>query len=180
MSVGLLIETDSYLLKLMRPGDETQAWKDCLADPALMAKINGRPSNRSLLELRDYLAVMNAQRKAVIGLYEKNATKHIGVIEMQFDERHKSISLTHLIFRTSDNFSTLITEIDPPLVSYFSDRFRIAKFSTVVPASYRQLIDALPAVGWTREGLLREEFPSTGGHGRIDAVVLGKTQDIDK
>jgi hypothetical protein len=170
----LHIETAHFLMRLMRPGDENATWQSWLANPQIMATVNARPAKRSMDELRQFLTVMALQQKAVIGIYEKPDNRLRGVLEAQFDQRQKSVSMSLLDDWQAREIEAALGECEAALLTYLHTRFGAAKFAMVLPATSQRIALALQKAGWQCEGTLRAEFPSATGHGRIDAWAYGK------
>jgi hypothetical protein len=168
------IETTNYFLRVLRPGDENPAWQSWLADPLLMAQVNAKPARRSLSELKQYLIVMTAQKKAVVGVFNRQTAQLRAILEMQFDQRNRSVFISAIGDFRAEEWPAAFQEVDTPLLARLKDLFEVGRVSMTIPATYTDLIPALLGAGWTEEGTLRSEFPSVQAHARVDAKVFGK------
>lgn len=167
------IGTKNYRLMMMTSEMVTNAWVDWVKEPSVMNPLNVQAMTLTKADLQRYVAVSNAQQKAVIGIFRANGGQHIGIYEVALDKQHLNAAVEILVDTRKYDFDRVVTETMPPLLSHLQNRFSIGKFVALVPESYEAAINFFGNHGWFAEGVLREELPALGGGQRLAVHQFG-------
>lgn len=153
-----------YRLVLMSPERVTDAWVRWVADPAIMLPLGVKPRAASKQQLAQYVMQMQAQQRAVVGIF-LGQSQHVGLIEVAFQRQHLTATIEILVDVRNHGFERVAGEVLPDLLPYLARRFRIEKFTALIPETYEHALAYFAASDWSLEARLEEEMFAPG-HGR--------------
>ncbi|MCA0433101.1 MAG: hypothetical protein LCH46_07530 [Proteobacteria bacterium] len=174
MSAQLSFAAGDYVVTMLKPNMVTDAWLSWLADPFIMAELNTVPRRFSRDELSAYIVTMAAKEKAVIGIFNTATRQQLGLFEVQMDRNHLSASLNFIgDLRRKESEAAFRVALDA-LCNRLRQQFKVGKFTFNTPATFKSIRPILVALGWSEEGVLRNEVPAASGQGRVDVVCFGR------
>ena len=159
----------TYRAVLMSPELVSDAWVNWIADPFVMLPLGIKPRFSNRQELQRYVRFMHAQERAVIGIFQAKTELHVGIIEVFFDRKHFTANIDVLIDMRNYSFAAVADAVLPGLLKHLARRFKIAKFSALIPETHKQALEYYTEADWELEAELMEEIPSQALHRRLNA-----------
>jgi ribosomal-protein-alanine N-acetyltransferase len=165
--------TKRYLLRTLEPADASDTWLNWLRDPEVMSSLNQLPSVITHEGLQDFIATFDHQKRYLFGVFDIMTEVHVGIHEIEINERHRRATFTVVIGDKSHWGRDIVLETRACLLSFFFEQRGIEKaigkpFVRNFPMIYNYV-----AQGWQFEGILRGQCRSAFGGQRVDQYQFG-------
>ena len=166
--------TKRFRLSPITPDKVSDSWIRWTADPVLRAQMNAKVAKLSRADLQRYVVASWQNKRMVIGIYSRTNAEHVGIYEVAVDPRHANITVDALVDQQRYALPNVLAETDPALLEFFVKEHKIEKAIAQVVETNVPLIRHYEATGWSKEGVLRQEFQAVSGNRRLDVVQFGR------
>jgi hypothetical protein len=165
--VQLDLRCGAYRVRLMSPRLVSDDWARWLADPRIMLPRGVKPRNVSRQQLGQYVMRMHANQRAVIGIFDAESDRHLGVLEMTVDRKHLIAMVELMVDTQRESLAQVAGEVLPFLLPRISRKFGLEKYVVQVPETNREAIAFFSTSDWILEAELVDEVPGAGDGSRL-------------
>lgn len=151
----------------MTPRLVSDDWARWLADPRIMLPRGLRPRLASREQLGQYVMRMHANQRAVIGIFDAESDRPLGVLEMSFDRKHLIAMIELMVDTHRESLARVAGEVLPCLLPRISRRFAIEKYVVQVPETDKEAMAFFSESDWLREAELADEVPAPRDGSRL-------------
>jgi len=165
------IETSRFIVRPMTSSDVNDEYIEWWNDPALQAGLNHRPRGWDRLEAENHVRSFDNRTRFHLGIYRKNGPL-VGFMAILPHREGYVANLNMVVGNKAYWGKRVPDEVLPAVFDHFFARMRVHKFKCEVPAFNRSSLAVMKRLGFTPEGVLREEKESYDGV-RTDLHVFG-------
>jgi Acetyltransferase (GNAT) domain len=173
---AIALDTPHYTVRTLEPGDATETWRDWLADPGTARMLNTRPERLSAKTVRDYIASFNRATTHILGIFEKQTGRLVGIRAVYIDAARKEFLVNVLIGETGDRNRGARAETRTVMYRYFFDEVGLEAARCTVVAGNAPIMKVMSDNGWL---LTRTESrPAAAGEGSIELHHFRLPRDV--
>ena len=159
--VQLDLRCGGYRVRLMSPRLVSDDWARWLADPRITLPRGFKPRIVSREQLGQYVTRMHANQRAVIGIFDAESDRHLGVLELIVDRKHLIAMVELMVDTERESLARVAGEVLPFLLPRVSRKFGLEKYIVQVPDTNKEAIAFFSASDWILEAELVDEVPGT-------------------
>ena len=166
----VLIETERFNLRSLKPIDASERWLGWLKDPEVVHPTNAPVRHLSREQLARYIAGFDNNHNYLIGIFDKISRIQIGFFYIDVDTAHDTATFNVIIGEKSWWGKSVVNEVRAALLDYFFDRLGMAKICGGPLSRNFPAIFNYKAQGWIYEGTLQGQFKSVVDGSRLDQL----------
>jgi RimJ/RimL family protein N-acetyltransferase len=166
------VEAGRYLFRTLKEEDASERWAAWPADPEAADLLNAPRRALTKAEIVDYIRSFDQHSRLLLGVFDQEAGRHIGIITVAID-RAASRGLGNILIGEPEyrNFGVLTT-IRKPLGDFLFETLGLQTMVGSVLAHNRVVLDWLRKEGWTLERTLKGHIQSQSGDKMLDVCLL--------
>ena len=175
--VPIRLTTERFLLRSLELSDATERFAAWLADPEVMKPLNKPTSQLTVQQLQAIIRAVDGISNFQIGIFERRSKTHVGNFYASIDDVHQTATFDVMIGDTGYWGGKVVNECRAALLDHF---FRVRGIEKVIG---RPLVRNFPSVfnykaqGWHLEGILKDQWRSFYGEGRLDQYQFCMLKD---
>ena len=166
----VLIETERFNLRSLKPIDASERWLGWLKDPEVVHPTNAPVRKVSREQLARYIAGFDNIRNYLIGIFDKTSRIQLGFFFIDVDATHDTATFNVIIGEKSWWGKGVVNEARAALLDHFFDRLHMGKICGGPLSRNFPAIFNYKAQGWIYEGTLRGQFKSVVDGSRLDQL----------
>jgi len=166
----VLIETERFHLRSLKPVDVSERWLGWLKDPEVVHPANAPVRHLSREQLAKYIASFDNNQNYLIGIFDKTSRIQLGFFYIDVDTAHDTATFNVIIGEKSWWGKGIVNETRGALLDYFFDRLGMGKICGGPLSRNFPAIFNYKAQGWIYEGTLRGQFKSVVDGSRLDQL----------
>jgi RimJ/RimL family protein N-acetyltransferase len=144
------LETARYVLRTVEAGDATAGWEQWLLDPAAARWLNATPRAASLDEIRDYIATFDNKSSHLIGIFEKDTGRLIGIHSIYVDWPRSEYLINVMVGESDARNQGARSEARPAIHQFFMEELGLEASLATVIAGHPSLA-GMQRWGWVVE-----------------------------
>jgi RimJ/RimL family protein N-acetyltransferase len=156
------LETANYLLRTLEPADAAESWRDWLADPDTARQLNAQPARLTLEALRNYIASFNRATAHLLGVFEKDGGRLIGIRAIYINEPRREFLVNVLIGERDARNKGARSETRAAIYRYFFDEMDLETARCTVLATNAPILRVMARGGWIHERTEQRPSPEQG------------------
>ena len=165
--IQLDLRCGGYRVRLMSPQLVSDDWARWLADPRIMLPRGLMPRRASREQLTQYVRRMHANQRAIIGIFDAESGRHLGVLEMTFDRQHLIAMVELMVDTHRESLTRVAGEVFACLLPRISRKFAIEKYVVQVAETNQEAFAFFSSSDWIREAELADEIPGPRDGNRL-------------
>jgi RimJ/RimL family protein N-acetyltransferase len=169
----IVLETDRLKLRSLRPSDASRRYLKWIADPEVMTPLNMPARELNLGELAAYIASFDDRQRYLVGIFEKEGDRHIGILMVEVNSQHRLAKLSFLIGEADWRGKGALREAGAALIAHLFAERSIEKIKAQAMADNTASQATLEALGFQAEGLMPGEVRSFVDGTRLDQYLYG-------
>lgn len=159
------LETPRYVVRTLELTDATETWRDWLTDPLAARNLNAKPERLSDEALRKYITSFNRATSHLLGVFEKESERLIGVRAVYIDSQRSEFLVNVIIGETDARNKGARTETRTVMYRYFFEEMNLQTARCSVVESNTAVFKVMDDNGWIPEGTSRK--PNAAGEGHV-------------
>lgn len=163
------LETERYVLRTIEQSDAASGLGQWLLDPAAARWLNAKPRAATPAELKQYIASFDGKASHLIGVFEKDSGRLIGIYSMYVDWPRSEYLFNVLIGEADARNHGARRETRTAIHQFFMDELDLHASLATIMAGHPN-IPALLQWGWVVEN--RSVKPSATGGAPIEFLHL--------
>jgi len=168
----LRVETARFRLRSLTPADATETYVKWWNDPEIQDGLNSAPHGWGRQRARRHIAQFDNKQKFHLGIFCKESLEMIGFFAI-FITPHTKVAKTNIVIGEKQYWGKrLVLEVRHAMLSLLFDSWGIEKVKGEIMGRNLPSIFNYKALGFTCEGILRNEVPHYKG-GRADTYIFG-------
>lgn len=170
---GVLLQTERFELRSLKPIDASDRWVGWARDPEVMGPLNSAVAQVTRGELGGYIGSADNINRFIIGIFDKVSRIQIGFFMVEVDNAHRIATFNVVVGEKAWWGKGVINESRAALLDHFFNDRGIEK------ACGQPLARNFPAVlnyktqGWRHEGTQRGQRLSVADGSRLDQYQFG-------
>jgi RimJ/RimL family protein N-acetyltransferase len=173
----VLLQTDRFELRSLKPIDASERWLRWAQDPDVMGPLNMPVQKLSREQLASYIASADNLHSFLIGIFDKASRIQIGFFKIEVDPFHHCANFNVTIGEKGWWGKGVVNEARAALLDHFFEQRGIEKACGHPLARNFPAIFNYKAQGWRHEGTLRSHRASATNQSRLDQYVFGLLRD---
>lgn len=169
----VILETERFLLRSLKPSDASERWINWLRDPEVMAPLNAPIRAWTTRELMAHIATSDNIERFIIGVFDKTSKIQIGMYMVEIDSAHRRATFNVVIGEKAWWGRSVVNETRAALLDEFFERRGIEKAVGVPLVRNFPAVFNYKAQGWRLEGVLRGHCLAVAGDARLDQYQFG-------
>jgi len=164
----VILETENYRVRSLRPTDVGSSLQQWLKDKDVLAGLNIPQVEWSAERLQKFIASFDNRTKYIIGIFDISNSNIIGFYTVDVNHKHKTAQLTAAIGDKSEWGKNILVETAIPLVDHFFDKREVEKITArIISTNKRVFFNFMNSDLFHLEARLQEEILSPAG-ARLD------------
>jgi hypothetical protein len=148
----IALETPAYVIRTLEPGDASETWRDWLADPETARMLNARPSQMDVDTVRDYIASFDRMRAHLLGIFEKETGRLVGIRAVYVDRKRSEFLVNVLVGEKDARSKGARTHSRAVVYRHFFEDFDLKTARATVVADNATVLAGLAKRGWIPDG----------------------------
>lgn len=144
----ILLETPHYLLRTIVPDDASEAWAQWLNHPDTARMLNARASVAPVKEIRDYIATFDGHNKHLLGIFQKDGGKLVGIRALIIDWPTREFLVNVLVGEVAARGQGAREETREVLYQYFFETLGLNAARCTVLAHNAPILRVMDKGGW--------------------------------
>jgi RimJ/RimL family protein N-acetyltransferase len=173
----ILLETERFALRSLKPSDASERWQNWAKDPEVMGPLNARTREMSREYLANYASSFDNSNRYLIGIFEKAKGLHIGFFIVEVDHAHRVATFNVVVGDKTWWGKAVVNEARAALLDEFFDKRGIEKACGVPLTRNFPAVLNYKAQGWRHEGTLHGQRLSSADGSRLDQYQFGLLRD---
>lgn len=159
----IALETPDYIVRTLEPGDATEPWRHWLTDPQTARNLNARPEPMSDEVVRKYIASFNRTTSHLLGIFEKQTGRLIGIRAIYIDLARREFLVNVLVGESEARNKGARTQTRTVMYRYFFDDMGLETARCTAVADNAQILKVIEQNGWIRDRTERKTAASGEG-----------------
>ena len=168
------LETARYVLRTVEAGDATAGWEQWLLDPAAARWLNAAPRAASLDEIRGYIATFDGKTSHLIGIFEKDTGRLIGIHSIYIDWPRSEYLINVMVGESDARNQGARSEARPAIHQFFMEELGLEASLATVIAGHPSLA-GMQRWGWVVER--KSTKPSAQGGVPVEILHMRLTRE---
>jgi RimJ/RimL family protein N-acetyltransferase len=173
----VLLKTQRFALRSLKPSDGSERWMSWLRDPDVMGPLNAPVRAWTSQELRAHIAAADNAQRYLIGIFDAANQVQIGFFMIDVDLFQRRATFNVVIGEKSWWGKGVVNETRAALLDEFFQHRGIDKAVGLPLARNFPAVFNYKAQGWRHEGTLRGHCVSALGGARLDQYQFGLSKD---
>jgi [ribosomal protein S5]-alanine N-acetyltransferase len=173
----VLLKTQRFALRSLKPSDGSERWMSWLRDPDVMGPLNAPARAWTSQELRGHIASADNAQRYLIGIFDAASQTQIGFFMIDVDLFQRRATLNVVVGEKSWWGKGVVNETRAALLDEFFQHRGIDKAVGMPLARNFPAVFNYKAQGWRHEGTLRGHCVSVSGGARLDQYQFGLSKD---
>ena len=171
----ITLETPDYVVRTLKAGDATEAWRAWLTDPQTARNLNARPAEMDEETVSRYVASFNRTTSHLLGIFEKKTGKLIGIRAVYVDLGRREFLVNVLIGESEARNKGARTQTRTVMYRYFFEDMGLETARCTAVADNAQILKVLEQNGWIRERTEKKTAASGDGFIQLHHFRLPRT-----
>ncbi len=171
------VDCGKYLLRTINIGDASDRWANWMADPEAVYMLNAPVRNMTKTDLIDYINRFDQSSRLLLGVFEKQAGIHIGILTIEIDHRDGRFLVNFLIGEPEYRNKGVANDITVPFRDYFFETLGLKKIMATALARNHVIIHYLVKTGWKLEKTLERHVKSHSDGTMLDLCFFSQSRD---
>lgn len=142
------LETPHYLLRTIVSDDASEAWAQWLNHPDTARMLNARASVASVKEIRDYIATFDGHNKHLLGIFQKDGGKLVGIRALIIDWPKREFLVNVLVGEVAARGQGAREETREVLYRHFFETLGLNTARCTVLAHNAPILRVMDKGGW--------------------------------
>jgi RimJ/RimL family protein N-acetyltransferase len=168
----LRIEAGGYLVRTLTVKDASERWGEWLADPEVAYLLNAEPRRLTRSEVVDYIRSFDQHSRLLLGIFDQQAGKHIGIITVAIDHAASRGLGNMLIGEPDYRNQGVLNSLRRSLAELLFDTLGLQTMVASVLAHNQVVLDWMRKHGWILEHTLKGHIRSRRGDQMLDVCLL--------
>jgi RimJ/RimL family protein N-acetyltransferase len=173
----VLLQTERFELRSMRPIDASDRWVGWARDPEVMGPLNSPVTQMTRDDLSKFLATSDNVNRYIIGIFDKVSRIQVGFFMVDIDNGHHLATFNVVIGEKEWWGKGVINEARAALLDHFFEQVGVEKACGQPLARNFPAVLNYKAQGWRHEGTQRAQRRSVNGGARLDQYQFGLLRD---
>jgi RimJ/RimL family protein N-acetyltransferase len=174
---NIRIQCSKYLLRTIKEDDASDRWASWMSEPEVMYQMNLSPRNWTKDLVLQYIRQFDQRLRLLIGIFEKQTWKHIGVLTINIDCDANSFHVTELIGDPEYRNKGVTHDITVPFREYFFETLGFDRMNCMVLSHNRPIIHYLTKTGWHLVDTRKHHVKSATNGTMLDVCFFSLSQD---
>jgi hypothetical protein len=157
----IAFETANYLLRTLEPGDAGAGWREWLTNPDAARNLNVRAEPMTEETVRNYIASFDRKRNHLLGIFEKETGRLIGIRAVYIDFKRRDFVMNVLIGESDARHKGARSETRTEIYRFFFEEMDLESCRGTVVEGNADVFRLLKRNGWLFERI--EERPAANG-----------------
>lgn len=172
------LETATYILRTIEPGDATEDWGNWLLDPTTLKALNAAPVKLDVAAIRNYIATFDRRKTHLLGIFDRESGTLIGIRSLYIDWHHSEFMVNILIGHAGQRAKGAMRETRDALYHHLFEDWGIEIARSSVLATNTLVNAYMQADGWQ---LVHKSFkPAASGDGIVEVNEYRMTRDQNR
>jgi len=172
----ITLETPHYIVRTLKHGDATEAWRDWLADPETARNLNTRPERLSAEAVRAYVAGFNRATSHILGIFEKKTGRLIGIRAVYVDPKRSEFLVNVLVGETDARGKGARAESREAVYRYFFEEMNLETARATIVGTNTSVLAGMSKRGWVETRV--ETRQSATGDGTVNLHHFRLPRDV--
>ncbi len=168
------LKTARYVLRTVEADDATAGWSQWMLDPAAARWLNAIPRAASADEIRNYIATFDNKASHLIGIFEKESGRLIGIHAIYIDWAYNEYQINVMVGEADARNQGARSEARPAIHQYFMEELGLEASRATVLAGHPSLA-GMQRWGWIVEH--KTVKPSAAGGPPVEILHMRLTRD---
>jgi RimJ/RimL family protein N-acetyltransferase len=173
---NVALETPSHIIRTVERTDANEDWCKWTADPVAARMLNARPRELTIDQLRAYIDSFDRSTRHLLGIFEKDTGRLIGIRSVYIDFDRKEFYDNILVGETQDRGKRARTESTDAVLPFFFEELGLESSVCSILADNAHMLEIVARKGWVHERTSPK--PRADGNGTIDALTFRLTRDV--
>ncbi len=169
------LETERYIVRTLETTDATENWRRWMTDPATMRNLNINATVLSDDQIRAYIGRFDRQTSHLLGIFEKDGGRLIGIRAIYIDPDHREFLLNVLVGESDARNRGARAETLEPIFRYFFDDLDLLAVNASAVSTNEPILRKMESRGWTR--LNTSTKAAANGQGPVQIHTYRLTRD---
>ncbi|MEQ1864186.1 MAG: GNAT family protein [Micropepsaceae bacterium] len=169
------LETERYIVRTLETTDATENWRHWMTDPATMRNLNINATVLSDDQIRAYIGRFDRQTSHLLGIFEKDGGRLIGIRAIYIDPDHREFLLNVLVGESDARNRGARAETLEPIFRYFFDDLDLLAVNASAVSTNEPILRKMESRGWTR--LNTSTKAAANGQGPVQIHTYRLTRD---
>jgi RimJ/RimL family protein N-acetyltransferase len=163
------------MLRTMEPEDDMGDWGSWLSDPETARTLNARSVTLTQQQFTDYVRSFDRINRHLLGIFEREGGKLIGVRSYQIDWKRRDVLINLLIGSVEARNKGVQQETAVASFAYFFGELGLESSYCTVVSGNAPMLHNLEKMGYRLEG--RSRKAAAGGAGEVEILHLRLTRE---
>jgi len=174
---NISIDCGKYFLRSINVDDASDRWANWMADPEAVYMLNAPVRNMTKSDLIDYINRFDQSARLLLGVFEKQAGIHIGILTIEIDHRDGRFLVNMLIGEPEYRNKGVTNDITVPFRDYLFETLGLRKMMCTALARNHVIIHYLLKTGWTLDKTLKQHVKSHADGTMLDLCFFSQSRD---
>jgi RimJ/RimL family protein N-acetyltransferase len=174
---NIRIECGKYLLRTIKKDDACDRWASWMSDPQAIYQMNLSPRSWTKDKVLQYIRQFDQRLNLLIGIFEKQSWKHIGVLTINIDRDANTFLVNLLIGDPEYRNRGVTNDITVPFRDYFFETLGFEGMNCMVLSHNRVIIHYLVKTGWQLVDTRKGHVKSTADGTMLDLCFFSLSRD---
>jgi RimJ/RimL family protein N-acetyltransferase len=173
----LRFDCGKYFLRTIRREDASERWAGWMSDPWTIAALNLPPRQLQKPDIVAYLRGFDQRAHILLGVFEKSARRHVGIVRVDLDPSGTQGFVNVLIGEPEHRHKGLLAQIALATLDYCFERAGLARMTASTLQRNQSIVRFLRHSGWTLDAAKRQQVTSAADGGALDLCTFTLTRD---
>jgi RimJ/RimL family protein N-acetyltransferase len=174
---NISIDCGKYLLRTVIIDDASDRWASWMTDPEALYLLNAPPRKLKKTDLVDYINRFDQSSRLLLGVFEKRAGTHIGIMTIDIDHTDGRFLVNYLVGEPEYRNKGVTNDITVPFRDYFFETLGLKKIMATALARNHVIIHYLLKTGWKLEKTLERHVKSHADDTMLDLCFFSQSRE---
>lgn len=170
------LETPHFVVRTLETADIDPRWQEWLKDPATARNLNARPETMTEQQLQTYVQNFNRTTAHLLGIFEKDTGRLIGVRAIYIDPKRSEFLVNVLVGEKEDRNKGARKESRDVMYRYFFKEMDLQSARCAVVSTNAPVLKVMDDNGWIHEHT--EHKTAADGQGFIELRHFRLTREV--
>lgn len=170
------LETPTYVVRTLQPGDAARDWNDWLTDPQTLRNLNARATTMTEKDLQAYIARFDRTTSHILGIFKKDTDRLIGVRSVYINPARKEFLMNVLIGERGARNQGARSETRDVIYRFFFEEFDLHAARCTVVSTNEAVLRVLARNGWVHEHT--DKKSAVTGQGFVELLSFRLTREV--
>ena len=172
----IVLDTPHYIARTLESADITPAWQDWLRDPTAASNLNAKPATATREQLRDYVQSFNRTTSHLLGIFEKETGRLIGIRAIYLNPEHNEFLVNVLVGETEARNKGARSETGDAMYRYFFEEMGLGSARCSVLSTNEPILKVMRSDGWLHEHTSHK--PAANGQVLVELRHFRLTREV--